>query len=103
MSSNALLPTPLLRRTLRANAAFSAGCGVLLLLLAGPMAPLFGLPSGLVLRAVGVGLLPFAAVLAWSAGRAALPRRWVLAFTAADARGWSAAACCSSWPGAPSR
>lgn len=84
MSSNALSPSPLLRRTLRANAAFSAGCGALLLLLAAPMAPLFGLPSGAVLQAVGIGLLPFAAVLAWSAGRAAVPRRWVLAFTAAD-------------------
>lgn len=49
----------LLRRALLANATFSTLCGTTLLLGAGALAPLLGVPA-LALRLVGATLLPFA-------------------------------------------
>jgi hypothetical protein len=57
-----------LRRALFLDAAASGGMGVVLLVAAGPLAGLLGLPPSL-LRSVGVFLVPFAAMLLWVARR----------------------------------
>ena len=56
-----------LRRALFLDAAASGGMGLLLLVAAGPLAGLLGLPLSL-LRSVGVFLVPFAAMLFGLAG-----------------------------------
>lgn len=50
----------LLRHTLRANALFSATCGLTMLLFAGPLTTLLGIPKPLYLLIIGGGLLIFA-------------------------------------------
>ncbi len=62
----------LLRRALLGNALFSAVSGVTLLLLAAPLSNVLELPVWL-LTVVGVGLLPFAAVVALIARDPDLP------------------------------
>ena len=62
-----------LRRALLLDAAASGAMGVLLLLAAGPLEPLLGLPVSL-LRWVSVVLVPFAAFLIWVAMRARASR-----------------------------
>ncbi len=57
-----------LRRALLLDAAASGGMGILLLVAAGALERVFGLPVNLV-RAVGVFLVPFAALLLWVATR----------------------------------
>jgi hypothetical protein len=56
--------SPLLRQALVADATTSAAFGLLMLLAAGPLGSLLGLPE-MLLRASGIVLLPFAAFLAW--------------------------------------
>jgi hypothetical protein len=58
-----------LRRALLVDAAASGGMGILLLVAAGWLEPLLGLPSTL-LRGIGAFLIPFAAFLVWLAPRA---------------------------------
>ena len=65
--------TPFLRKILFADAGTSLACGLLLGLGAGNLAPLLGLPVGL-LRAAGLSLLPFAALVAYLATRDTPPR-----------------------------
>ena len=75
-----------LRRALLGNAAFSTLCGVSLLIAAGPLDPLLGVPA-LALRVVGLVLLPFAYGL-WRNARqetVSRPEAWVA--VALDA-GW---------------
>ena len=60
-----------LRRVLLADAATCLASGLLLALGAGPLESHMGLPAG-VSRYAGVGLLPFAAFLAYLATRASL-------------------------------
>jgi len=60
-----------LERALTANAIFSLTSGTIFTLFASPLAAAIGLTDGLVLRIVGVGLLPFGA--------------WVLALSRSDA------------------
>lgn len=67
-----------LRLLLGADAAFCLAGGVVLVLAAGVLAPATGLPEGL-LRGAGLILLPWAGFVGWCAGRAAPPRRAVLA------------------------
>ena len=62
----------LLRRALLGNALFSAVCGVTLLLLAAPLSNALELPVWL-LTVIGVGLLPFAAIVALIARDPHLP------------------------------
>jgi len=62
-----------LRRALLLDAMASGAMGVLLLLGAGPLEPLLGLPGSL-LRGVGLLLIPFAALLVWLAPRASALR-----------------------------
>ena len=57
-------PSPLLRQALLADSATSAAFGLLMLLAAGPMSALLGLPETL-LRVSGVVLLPYAAFIGW--------------------------------------
>lgn len=55
-------PTPLLRQALLADATTSAAFGLLMVLAAGPLGSLLGLPETL-LRISGIALLPYAAFL----------------------------------------
>lgn len=56
--------SPLLRQALIADATTSAAFGLLMLLAAGPLGSLLGLPE-MLLRAAGLVLMPFAAFVAW--------------------------------------
>jgi hypothetical protein len=66
--------TTFLRRSLRLDGIASGLCGALLLLAAGPISTLIGLPGPGLARAVGAGLLVFAAALLWNAARATVSR-----------------------------
>ena len=68
-----LQSSSLLRSALGIDAAACAATGLLLAVAAGPLAGPLGFPAGF-LRGTGLGLLPFAALLAWLAGRETLPR-----------------------------
>lgn len=69
--------SPLLRTALALDAAACAGMGALLSLAAMPLSGLFALPPDL-LRGAGLLLLPCAALLAWLAAHATVPRLAVL-------------------------
>ena len=71
--SNAIRPTPFLRRVLFADAGVSAMVGALMAAGAGPLQRLTGLPATLLIPA-GLALLPYAAYLVWAATRPTLPR-----------------------------
>jgi hypothetical protein len=79
-----ILPSPLLRRALVADALTSGACGLVLAAAAQPLSGLLGLPTGL-LRGAGLALLPFAALVAWLGIRTALPRAAVWALVAVNA------------------
>src|SRR3546814_16351123 len=64
--------TLFLRRVLALDALSCAGMGVLLAAAAAPLAPLFGLPEGLV-RGAGLLLLPLAAFIGGLASRPSPP------------------------------
>jgi hypothetical protein len=83
-SGPAMHAPALVRRTLLANAIFSAVSGGVLVALGAVLAPLFGLESAMLLVVIGAGLLPFAALVGASARSPLLERRRVLAFAAAD-------------------
>ena len=57
-----------LRDVLRANAAFCVGSGIVLAVFAGPLETISGIDS-IVLRVVGVGLVPWGIMIAWFAAR----------------------------------
>jgi hypothetical protein len=78
--------TLFLRRVLLADAAASLATGLLMLLGAGMLGPLLGLPEAL-LRTAGAVLLPFAAVVAWLGSRPSPTRAAV----------WSVIACNGVW------
>lgn len=108
-------PAAALRLVLRLNAGSSALIGVAMaaapqplaaLCLAGPV-QLLGLDGGAWIRLIGLALLPFAALVFWTAGRAAarpalvraicvLDWSWVLGSALLLAFGWSA----FTWTGA---
>jgi hypothetical protein len=56
-----------------ADAATSAACGLLMVLAAGPLATMLGLPE-MLLRGAGGALLPFSGALAYMSLRPKLPR-----------------------------
>ncbi len=72
-----------LRRVLIADATASGATGLLLLLGAGALAPLLGLPETL-LRVAGLTLVPFVAIVAWMATRDTLPRVAILTLVAVN-------------------
>lgn len=87
-----------IRRALLLDATASGAMGMLLIVGAGPLETLLGLPGGL-LRAVGLFLIPFAAFLIWLARRADVLRGlvrtivignvlWVLASLLLLLSGW---------------
>jgi hypothetical protein len=68
-----------LRQSLRLDGVASGATGLLLLAAAGPFAELAGLPGPGLARAVGGGLVIYAAALFWNAGRATVSRGQALA------------------------
>jgi hypothetical protein len=68
-----LSPSPFLRQALLADAVTSAACGLLMVLAAGPLAIMLGLPEAL-LRTAGAVLLPFSAIVAYLSLQARLHR-----------------------------
>jgi len=77
-----------LRAALRGNAAFSTLSGLAALVFAGPLAPWLGVPDAAPwLRALGVGLVAFAAGLVWLASREEVPSGTAWGVVAADL-GW---------------
>jgi hypothetical protein len=71
--------TSFLRRSLQLDGVASGLCGVLLLAAAGPVAPLMGLGSPGIARAVGALFVVFAAAVLWNAARATVSRGGALA------------------------
>ncbi|MBY0335697.1 MAG: hypothetical protein K2X11_03745 [Acetobacteraceae bacterium] len=76
--SRHLTSTPFLRFALLADAGASAATGLLLAAAFGPLSRLMALPEGLLFWA-GLAFLPWAAGVAWLAGRPAPSRRAVRA------------------------
>jgi hypothetical protein len=76
--------SPLLRQALLADAATSGAFGLLMLLAAGPLGHLLGLPE-MLLRIAGLVLLPFAAFLAWLGLRVQVQRLLVWAVVIGNA------------------
>ena len=80
--ADTLHPTPFLHLALLGDAAASGTTGLLLAAGAGALAPLLGLPEGL-LRVAGLALLPYAAFVAWIGARnGGAPRNAVRAVVA---------------------
>ena len=79
-----IIPGGFLRRVLLADAVSSGGMGLLLALLAGPLARWFGLPSAMLLQ-VGLFLLGFAGFVAVLGLRQASPRLLVWLVIAGNA------------------
>jgi hypothetical protein len=78
MTNAPILPAPLLRQALLADAVTSAACAALLVGGAGFLDDLLGLPAAL-LAGAGLVLVPFAGLVAWLGTRARPPRMAVLA------------------------
>ena len=74
-----------LRRSLQLDGIASGLCGLLLLAGAGPVSRLIGLSTPGMARAVGAGLLVYAAALLWNACRARVSRGEVVAAVALNA------------------
>ncbi|MGH7600784.1 MAG: hypothetical protein ACREOI_30885 [bacterium] len=72
-------PSKLLRRTLQANAAFSALSGIIAIAGAKPLSLLLGVNVSLLLIGMGIALLAYAAVLFLNARRESikLPEAWL--------------------------
>ena len=78
MTNAPILPAPLLRQALLADAVTTAACAALLIGGAGILDDLLGLPAGL-LRGAGLVLVPFVALVSWLGTRQRLPRMMILA------------------------
>lgn len=76
--------TPLLTRVLWADAFLTGGFALVLAVAATPLADLFALPEPLI-RWAGIGLLPFAAFVAYLASRPVPPRGGVRTLIAVNA------------------
>ncbi|MCB5175282.1 MULTISPECIES: hypothetical protein [Microvirga] len=79
-----IIPSPLLRQALLADASTSAAFAVLMVLAAGPLSGLLGLPE-MLLRLVGAVLVPYAALLAYMGLRSHLQRPLVWAVVIGNA------------------
>lgn len=79
-----IVPSPVLRGLLVADAVTSAGAGLLMLLGADILAAQLGIPAAL-LHYAGLALLPFAALVGWLATRGRLARGAVWAVIAVNA------------------
>lgn len=76
-------PSTLLRRALVADASVSGGTGLLLLMLAGPLSQVLGVPAA-ILGWAGFAFLPYAAIIAWLATRPSLSRLAVMSVIAGN-------------------
>lgn len=83
-----IIPSPFLRQALIADATTSAACGLLMMLAAGPLSGVLGLPE-MLLRLAGLTLLPFAAVVGYLGLRERLARPAVWAVILVNAM-WTA-------------
>ncbi|MGH7629535.1 MAG: hypothetical protein ACREOF_09095 [Gemmatimonadales bacterium] len=83
-AATAVPPSTLLHRALLADAAVSGATGALMLVAAGLLAPLLGLPAEL-LRWAGIALIPFAAFVLWVARRNSVSRTATLAIVIVNA------------------
>jgi hypothetical protein len=72
-------------RILELNAVSTAACAAAMLAARGTLYSLFGLDGPIVLDAIALGLLGYAAALAMAARRQPVSRDALMAFTAADA------------------
>ena len=89
------IPTPgLLRIALGADAVMSGASGLLLVAASGAVAQATALPAPLLL-ACGLFFLPYAALLAWLAMRASVPR-WLVSVLAGGNLAWALA--CAAVP-----
>jgi hypothetical protein len=70
---------------LHVNALSTAVCGIAMLAARGVLYPLFGLESPLLLDALAIGLLAYAAVVAGAARRTALDRPTLMTLAIVDA------------------
>ena len=77
-------PSPLLHRSLRANAAFSLFSGAAMLIAANPLAALMGIGDARLLTGAGLNLLAFAALLVWLASRVPINLPLAMAVVVAD-------------------
>ncbi len=82
--SRMMQPGPLLRGVLKIDLVLSAATMLSMLLGAGPLSVVTGLPEG-VLLAVGLVLLPWCALLLWLINRVQVPRAAVWAVIALNA------------------
>ncbi len=77
-------PTPLLRYSLRANAAFSTVSGATCLVAATPLAASLGMPQPALITSLGANLLVFALLLVWLAAQREIRIPLALGIVAAD-------------------
>ena len=84
MIDNARQKSSLLRKALMSNAAFSGLTGSLLTITAPWLSQRMGIPEPMILRAVGVSLLGFAAALLWNATRHQIDRKQAWAAVGLD-------------------
>jgi hypothetical protein len=77
-------------RILNLNAVSTAACALGMLITRGMLYPLFGLTSPILLDVIAIGLLGYAAALAYSARQQPVTRSALIFFTAVDAL-WVAA------------
>jgi len=82
-------PSPLLRRALLADAAFSGLSALLLSIGAGALASLLALPESL-LRETGLFLVAYAALVGWLGTRTSMPKVFAWIVVAGNAA-WTAA------------
>lgn len=71
-------------RILQLNAVSTAACAVGMLLTRGTLYSFFGLRASLLLDVLAIGLLAYAAALAYAAQRPPVTRQVLIAFTVAD-------------------
>ena len=83
-ATEAIPDTEFLRRSLRANAVFSALSGVTLAIANEAIATLLGEVHPLLVLVVGVQLLCFAGVLVWLSARSKIPASLAIGVVAAD-------------------
>ena len=79
-----IIPSPILRLALQADAAVSGAMALLLTFGAGMLAAVLGLPEPLLLES-GLFLIAYAALVGWLGSRTAMPRALVLLIVAGNA------------------
>lgn len=73
-----------LKAALLSNAVFSAVSGLVMTIFGGAVANLIGLGVPLVYQGIGIGLIGFAGLVAWTGTRTPIDPRWVMWISMAD-------------------